>query len=61
MSQKYRLIPDAKGTYTLEKWYYDIKMYLAIGVRLTPEKADRVIKNLERDTIYYRESTQEDN
>jgi hypothetical protein len=55
---KYRLLPDENGTYTLEKWHGGVlSMYLSERAYVkTPEEADQLIKNLERETIYYRES-----
>ncbi len=52
---KYRLRPDQHGTYTLDKWNPSVQLYLCESVKQTKESADEVIKNLERDVIYYRE------
>ncbi len=51
---KYRLKPDARGTYSLEKWC-ELVGYSMIEVQLTPEGADKAIANLEREVKYYRE------
>ena len=52
---KYRLVPDSRGTHTLEKWHGDVSLYLCEEVHVTKESADKFIANLERDKIYYRE------
>jgi hypothetical protein len=54
---KWRLVPDERGTYTLEKWHSDISMYMCETVGVTPEKADEQIANMEGKTLYYREET----
>jgi hypothetical protein len=51
---KYKLRPDAHGTYTLLRW--EGLYYLPVCVMITPEDADKSIANLERETLYYRES-----
>ena len=53
--KKYKLVPDKDGTYTLKMWIPGIKMYLTEAVYVTPERADGIIKNLEREVIYYRQ------
>ena len=53
--RKYRLVPNSQGTYTLEQLSSDTEMYWPKKVGIKPEEADAIIKNLERDTIYYRE------
>lgn len=50
---KYRLVPDKDGTYTLER-LDSLVGYLCVAVRVTPKEADKVIKNLEGEILYYR-------
>jgi len=52
---KYRLKPAGDGLYNLEMWHDSIKMYIAESVGMTKDSADKYIKNIERDVIYYRE------
>ena len=59
---KWRLVPDQYGTYTLEKYHYDIDLYLAEVVQVLPGEADGLIEKLERSAMYYteeKESTDE--
>lgn len=51
---KYRLVPDPNGTYTLEKWYGPGYGYMDEECKITPEQADKYLKNIERDIMYYR-------
>lgn len=53
---KWRLVPDSRGTYTLEMYSDDLGIYLAESVRVTPEEADKQISRLEGKILYYRES-----
>ena len=53
---KYRLVPAIKeGRYHLERWSELVEDYLYEKGNLLLEEADQIIKNLERETIYYRE------
>lgn len=52
---RYRLVPNARGSYNLERWNDSVQMYLTKEVHVTPEKADEVIANLEKPAVYYRE------
>lgn len=52
---KYRLVPDVYGTYTLEEYSTSSGMYLSVHPRVTPEEADKCIKHIEKDIIYYRD------
>ena len=53
---KWRLKPDEKGTYTLEKWHPDVGMYLAETVRVTREQAYEQIQLLEGEALYYKQT-----
>ena len=57
---KWRLVPDTDGTYDLEKWDTDCRVYLCEKVCMTKEQADETIKNLERHILYYREASDEE-
>lgn len=53
---KWRLSPEDKGTYRLEKWHPNVSMYLTENVRLkNQEEANEIIKNLERPRVYLEE------
>lgn len=52
--RKYRLVPNSKGTYTLERYDRGMEMYICERVNVTPHQADEAIAHLERGTIYYR-------
>ena len=54
---EWRLVPDAHGTYTLERWNDKVSIYLTIAVYVTPDEADEHIKNLKGNVIYYREES----
>lgn len=49
---KYLLEPDADGNYTLRRYDAIIGYTYVTSVR-SKEDADLIIKNLERETIYY--------
>ena len=49
---RWRLEPDEKGTYTLQKWNGNLEMYVTEVVRVTEDDAPRIIANLQRDHIY---------
>lgn len=51
---KYRLVPDGRGTYTLERleWVAGRREYSSVAVSVSPEEAKRTIKNLEMDILY---------
>lgn len=52
---KYRLVATTdEETYNLEKWEGFLGYSFVARVK-SQEEADKVIKNLERDTVYYRE------
>lgn len=51
---KWRLVPDKRGTYTLEK-LDSLNGYLCEAVRVSPEEADKIIERLDRKILYYRE------
>ena len=53
---KWRLKPDERGTYTLEKWHPDVGMYLAETVRVTREQAYEQIQLLEGEALYYKQT-----
>lgn len=49
---KWRLVPDERGTYKLEKYHPNINKYLTAVVGIeTTEQADEYIRNLERPII----------
>lgn len=50
---KYRLVPRANKKYNLERWNCELNMYTAIQVDVTPQYAEKCIKNLEREVIYF--------
>lgn len=52
---RFRLVPNTKGTYTLEQYNEYAEDYICKRVNVTPQEADESISNLERETIYYRE------
>ena len=56
---KWRLVPDGRGTYTLEEWTGPLVRYRCREVRVTPDEAGELIKQLDRDTLYYREESHE--
>lgn len=57
---RYRLVPDNDGSYKLEQWYNSVQLYLVEEVGIPSlEAADEIIKNRNRDIIYYRESITE--
>ena len=46
---KYRLVPEENGLYMLEKYHYEIAMYLAEVPKVRDqEHAEQLIANLER-------------
>ena len=53
--RKYRLVPDVKGTYTLERYNEEAEDYMCEKLHIMPSDADAYIKQLERKTFYYRE------
>lgn len=50
--KKYIMVPDADGTYELRR-YEGLTGYMYIATVRDTEEADQIIKNLERDCIYY--------
>lgn len=50
---EYKLVPDGYGKYTLERWHPDVKIYLCEEVSVDKEQAERIIKNLSRESIPY--------
>lgn len=55
VSNKYRLEPDDRGTYTLQRYDDFTSCWDTVSVSVRPEEADERIKSLEREAIYYRE------
>ena len=54
---KWRLVPDGKGTYTLEKMDLCLGVYMTKGVYVRDkDHANELIENLERRVIYLVES-----
>ena len=50
--RKYKLVPNAKGTYTLEMYNEEAECYLAEKINIEcKEEAQLYIRNLERPTI----------
>jgi len=54
LKPKYRLRPTAAGDYFLDR-YDSFLGYMSVAIVDSPEEADKIIANLERETIYYRE------
>ena len=55
---KYRLVASVReGLYHLQKWDRVVEDYCHEKGNIRPEEADQIIKNLERETIYYREGS----
>jgi len=50
----WRLVPHEKdnGLYNLQKYHYDIGMYLTESVQVTKKRANEIIKNLEQPSLY---------
>lgn len=49
---KYIMVPDVDGTYRLKR-YEGLAGYMYVATVKDTEEADQIIKNLERDCIYY--------
>lgn len=52
---RWRLVPNARGTYSLEEWNGAIIGYICKEAGVTLEEADKKIQSLEREIVYYRE------
>ena len=50
---RYRLRPTSDGRYFVEE--YGNIGYLTVDIAADTEEADKIVKSLERDIIYYRE------
>jgi hypothetical protein len=50
--KKYIMVPDADGSYKLKR-YEGLTGYMYVATVRDTEEADQIIKNLERDCIYY--------
>lgn len=50
--EKYIMVPDADGSYKLKR-YEGLTGYMYVATVRDTEEADQIIKNLERDCIYY--------
>ena len=50
---EFRLVPNARGKYDLQRWNASISAYLPAAVHVSKEEAEETIKALGRETLYW--------
>ena len=53
---EFRLVPNPRGNYYLERWHSDIKTYLSEATVADQAEAENLIANLGRKTLYWVEA-----